>query len=179
MNKLHNTINRLKEKRKKLLSLKEKRLNCDTIQFYEDSTKLTKIRDGMIIIIAKDKVVRRKVPSNVSHERIAQDIFEDTFGISVNFSDVNGDFGNIIASEYGYIFIRMTSVLCCASMVYYPVDCNGFQISELNKFNNDVNTYNASKKDNLKACFDYNDKGNEIEYNVDNIIAKITKKKHI
>lgn len=181
MGKLKSTIESIKEKRERLLELKkkaqEKRDNCDTVQFYEDSIKISNFHEGMVIIITKDKIIRERAPKNLSHESIAESIIGDIFDENVNFHDVDGDFGNIIANKYGCVFIRMVSVLNGASMIYYPSSCSDFQISELIKFNDEVKLFNTNKRDNLKACFDYYDKGDVIENNIDNVIAEITKKK--
>ena len=183
MSKFTETIKALKDKREKMIELQKqveiKRLNNDTGQFYEDGLKLNNVNDGMVIIITKNEVIKGKALGGLSHRKVAQDIFDSISDKHIDFGQVNGDFGDIIPLEYGCIFIRMASVLNGPTIIYYPEDCNEFQIEKLIEFNDNVKKYNALKKDEFKVTFEYNGINDTINNDLDKLIEELKSKKII
>ena len=177
MSKLSETIKMLKEKRTKMVEMQKevelKRANNDPEQFYEDSLKINNVNDGMVIIITQDEIIREKAPGGMSHRKICQDIFDAISDKHIDFSQVDGDYGNFIPKEYGCIFIRIASVLNGPTIIYYPESCNQFQIEKLIEFNEQVKKYNSSKKEELKVTFEYDNKSDEECNSLDELIETL------
>lgn len=170
-------LDSLKEKRSKLVKLKKeqeiRRMNCDTIQFYEDTSKIGGIGDGMVIIITPDNEYRDYAPSGTSHKKTCQAIFDSLDVKHINFSALEGDFGVAIPEEYDSIFIRMASILNGSTVIYYPEHCTEYQIRKLEEFNEDVKTFNSGVKEDMRISFEYNGKGNKEANDLDDVINNI------
>ncbi len=178
MNKITKTIKILKEKREKILELEKekniKRANNDPKQFYEDSLKISNINDGMVIIITDCQVIKEKATGGISHRKVVQEIFDTISNKNIDLSKVDSDYGDVITKEYGYIFIRMASVLNGSTIIYYPNICNDFQIEKLTEFNNQIKEYNDTH--NIKVTFEYNENKQPIQNNLDELITELNSK---
>ena len=168
----------LKEKLKYLKSKSDNKEKNDVLDFYENSLKYNifdnkKIADGMVIIITENDVIIEKAIGEISHKRVAQEIFDNLPVKHIDFSTVDGDFGHTISMEYGYIFIRMASILNGPTIVYYPEVCNEFQINKLEEFNNSVKQFNSSKKDLYRVKFEYNGRNDDDKNNLDELIEEL------
>lgn len=176
MSRENDDINRLKSLKKKLEYLKRKNNNKETndiIDFYEDSLKLKNVIDGMVVIITRDYVVKEKAIGKISHEKVAQEIFDSLPVNHIDFSKVDGDFGHAISTEYDSIFIRMASILNGPTIIYYPESCNEYQIKKLEEFNNSVKEFNSSKKELYKVKFEYNGRSDEDKTDLDELIEEL------
>ena len=166
MSRFSETVKTLKrEKMAELQKMIElRRNNNDHLKLYKDSLRINNVNDGMVVIITPNEVIKEKAPRGISHRKVCQDIIDTISDMHIDLGKVDGDFGNVIPREYGYVFIRMASVLNGSTIIYYPDKCNEFQIEKLTEFNNIVKEYNASKRDEFKVTFEYNGK-NDTEYN--------------
>ena len=165
----------LKELRSKLINAKkiQNKTNSDIINFYENSLKIRNVLDGMVIIIGDTFIEKKIAPGKISHEKIVQEIFDNLDVEQTDFSKVSGDFGEEIPLKYGYIFIRMSSILNGPTIVYYPEVCNEYQLEQLIKINNEIKQFNSSKSTDYNIMFEYNGKSGDISNNLDEIIDKL------
>ena len=124
----------------------------------EDSLKVTKMNNGMVIIITPDKEIREVAYSGDSHRRIAQEIFDGMDVEHIDFKGSDGDFGQIIPDKYNCIFIRVVSILNGATGVYVPKVCTDYQLEQLKKFNEEVKSFNEGHPKEYRVEFDYLDK---------------------
>lgn len=176
MSENKDNVNKLKGLRKKLEYLKKKndsKEKNDIIDFYEDGLKLKNVANGMVVIITRDYVVNQKSIGKISHERVAQEIFNNLPVNRIDFSKIDGDFGHVISTEYDSIFIRMASVLNGPTIVYYPDVCSDFQINKLEEFNNYVKEFNSSKKELYRVKFEYNGRSDEDKNDLDELIMEL------
>ena len=175
-------INELEKRKKELL--KEKKIINEVIKFYNDSLKFInlltgEIADGMIIIITEDNIFSKYSPGRISHAMATNDLFDELSIDHPDFNKCSGDFGNIVANNYNYVLIRMASILNGPTLVYYPVNCNEYQITKLEDFNNIVKSFNSSKKRKHNINLEYNSQSGEVNYNLDSLIEEIKKKKRV
>lgn len=170
MSKITSMLSNLKEMREQAIKLQKeaniRRASNDTLQFFEDSLKVNNMNDGMVIIILRDTIIKEKAPNGLSHRKVAQEIFDSLPVKHIDLAKSDGDFGDDIAKEYDCIFIRLVSILNGSSIIYCPEHCNDFQITELEKFNAELKTFNANKRDNYQAEIQYvydNAEGNDLD----------------
>ena len=181
MSKLTESIGILKQKRAEAINLQkqiqEKRANNDVFQFYVDSLKFSNVNDGMVIIITDKDVIKEKAIGGISHKKIAQEILDNVSDKHIDLGASDGDFGDDIPLEYGYIFIRMCSVLNGPTIIYFPQKCNDFQVDELSKFSEDTKAFNSTqKRDEFKISFEYNGKNDEVANDLDDLVARLNTK---
>ena len=128
----------------------------DIILFYKKSSNILlnpfSASDGMAVIITEDDIKIEPARDVSFHRGACQRIF-NKLGIERDLSQINDDFGNVIAEEYGFIFIRMSSVFGY-TIVYYPNKCNEYQIKKLQEFNETVKLFNNRSR--RKVFFAYN-----------------------
>ena len=171
-------ISELKKKRLELMELKRKeninRLNYDVYQFYKDSLKLSNATNGMVIIITPENEHREIAIGSDSHRQIAQDMFDRMDVNHIDFSNVDGDFGDVIPKEYNSIFIRMASIMNGPTIIYLPDNLNEFQLDRLKLFNEDIKRFNKDNKEEFKVCFEYHNKEKDIEHDLDDILSTIS-----
>ena len=168
----------LKALRKSLVGRNSNEEKNEIIQFYEDSLKYNifdnkKLPNGRVIIITENNVIIEKAIGEISHKRVAQEIFDSLQVKHIDFSSVDGDFGHTISMEYGYIFIRMASILNGPTIVYYPEVCNEYQIRKLEEFNNSVKQFNSSKKELYRVNFEYNGRNDEDKTDLDELVEEL------
>ena len=177
MSRISELIGTLKDRKKQLEKIKKeqeiKRMNCDTIQFYEDTAKIAGMSDGMVIIITPDNEYREYSPSGTTYKKVCQEILDNISDEHFDLSRVEGDFGNALPKEFNAIFIRMASILNGSTVIYYPDHCTDYQMQKLEEFNNDVKSFNASRKDGLHTTFEYNGKDDYESHNLDDLIFQI------
>ena len=154
MGVINDLIENYKKQKEGLELTKKKRENCDICQFFMDSMNFKNGADGMVIIITKDKVYRKLAPKGITHKRIAQDIVDSFFDKHIDLNRAIGDYGNLFPDE-GIVFIRVAALINGPSIIYYPNDCNDFQINELNKINDEVKEFNTNNENQYQAVFEY------------------------
>lgn len=181
MSRITDLIAALKERKEQLEKIKKeqeiRRLNNDAGQFYEDSLNISNMTTGMVIIITPDDEIREFVPSNMSHKKTCQEIFASIGDDRVDFDNCEGDFGDAIAEEYNSIFIRMASVLNGSTIIYFPKNCNDYQIERLEQFNKEVRDYNSRHNNEQLVSFEYNGKDDKTTYDIGPIIDYLKKNK--
>ena len=177
MSKISDYINILKERRNELEKIKKeqdiKRMNNDPVQFYLDTMKISKINDGMVILITPDNEYREYAPNGMSHRKVCQELLDNISDTHIDLAEVDGDFGDIIPKEFNTIFIRMASLLNGSTVVYYPEKCTEYQIGKLEEFNDSIKKFNSTREDDLKVSFEYNGKDDQEKNNLDDVIAQL------
>lgn len=170
---MNNMIEKLKEKRKKLKEIENKRNNNDIEQFYDDSLKISNATDGMVILITENSVIKEKSPKGMSHLKTTQDIINNNNFEYLNLASIPGDFGNYIPMKYNTVFIRISSIINGPTIIYYPHICNEYQIEKLNEFNNIIKKFNINKNEYEKITVEYNGKSDDIKDNIDELLETL------
>lgn len=177
MSKISDYIQVLKERRNELERIKReqaiKRMNNDPIQFYEDSMKIARINDGMVILITPDDELREYAPNGTSHKKVCQELIDNISDKHIDLDKVENDFGDTISKEYDTIFIRMASILNGSTIIYYPDKCSEFQIGKLEEFNDSIKRFNKKIEDGLKVTFEYNGKSDKEANDLDDLIDQL------
>ena len=144
----------------------------DIIPFYKKSANILlnpfSASDGMAIIITENDIKIEAARDITFHRGACQRIF-NKLGIEKDLSQINDDFGNVITEEYGFIFIRMSSVFGY-TIVYSHSQCNEYQIKKLQEFNETVKLFNNRSR--RKVFFAYNGH-NDYKENLDELIEEL------
>ena len=154
MSVINDLIENYKKQKEGLELTKKKRINCDLCQFYIDNMNFINGANGMVIIITKDNVYRKLAPKGITHKKVAQEIIDNYFDKRIDLNSAVGDYGNLFPEE-GIVFLRVAALVNGPSIIYYPNDCNDFQINELNKINDEVKEFNTSNGNQYQAVFEY------------------------
>lgn len=170
MSKINKILEELKKKREEAINLKLeediKRSNLDINQYYKDSLKLDNVTDGMVILITENSIKKRLSPKGISHMKIVQEMLDQMYDKHTDLSSVEGDYGEVIPLEYNCVFIRMASPLNGPTIIYYPDFCNEYQISKLEKFNEQIKLFDKGK-----IYFEYRNQTTFPNENIDEVIT--------
>lgn len=173
MNVVNSLFEKYNNRKNELEEVKNKRRKCDICQFFMDSMNFKNGADGMVIIITKDKVYRKLAPRGITHKKVAQEIVDNYFEKRIDLNSTNGDYGNLLSNE-GIVFIRVAAIVNGPSIIYYPNDCNDFQISELNKINDEIKEFNTSNGNQYQAGFEYSGQTSIEAHDIDEVIKYVS-----
>ena len=181
MGKITDYINTLKEKRNLLKQKQEeeyqKRINNDTIQFYEDSMNMEHYMDGLVILIMDDSSYREKANKGFTHLKVVQQLFRE-LGIPEHLSSSSTDYGEELAGDHHCVFIRACSVEAGPTILYCPESCSDYQIEQLKKYNEEVKEFSLLHKGHeIQLCFRINNQEYENVPNIDILIEEIEKRR--